>query len=172
MLLKEGCGIRGIARLLKISPHTVIQRIKTITSNIKKPTIFTNKTYKLDELKTYVKVKSKECWLIYALDKQIGQVVDLKVGVRTKTNLKKVTDTLLLSDCKSIYTDGLGLYGQLIPGKTHKVKRYGTNKIERMNLSLRTHLERLNRKTICFSKSASMLEACVKVYFWHRLIPC
>ena len=105
--------------------------------------------------------------MIYALDKQSGQVVDLKVGRRTKTNLKRVTDTLLLANCKQIYTDGLKIYRELIPRALHKIKRYGTNKIERKNLSLRTHLKRLNRKTICFSKSISMLEACLKIYFWH-----
>ena len=62
-LLKEGCGIRSIARLLNISPNTVIRRIKTIASNIKKPAIVMNKTYEMDELKTYVKRKSRECWV-------------------------------------------------------------------------------------------------------------
>ena len=47
----EGCGIRSIARLLDISPNTVIRRIKMIASNIKKPAIVTNKVYEVDELK-------------------------------------------------------------------------------------------------------------------------
>jgi insertion element IS1 protein InsB len=168
--VREGCGIRSIARLLDISPNTVIQRIKTIASTIQKPPISTNRVYEVDELKTYIKRKSTECWVIYALDKQSGQVVDLKVGKRTKINLQRVTDTLLLSKCKRIYTDALNTYRQIIPVKLHKVKRCGTNKIERKNLSLRTHLKRLNRRTICFSKSISMLEACLKIYFWHDSI--
>ena len=166
--VKEGCGIRSIARLLTISANTVIRRIKSIADQIKKPIVSIGRVYEMDELKTYIENKNKECWVIYALDKQSGQVVDLKVGRRTKTNLKRVTDTLLLAKCKQIYTDGLHIYSQIIPSAIHKVKRYGTNKIERKNLSLRTHLKRLNRKTICFSKSLSMLEACLKIYFWHR----
>ncbi|HMW09684.1 MAG TPA: transposase, partial [Bacteroidia bacterium] len=31
---------------------------------------------------------------------------------------------------------------------------------------LRTHLKRLNRRTICFTRSAIMLFACLKIYFW------
>ena len=166
--VKEGCGIRSIARLLNISPNTVIRRIKNIAANIKKPIVVLNKTYEVDELKTYIKKKSRDCWVIYALDKHSGEVVDLKVGKRTKTNLQRVTDTLLLSKCKRIYTDGLSIYSQIIPAKIHKVKRYGTNRIERKNLNLRTHLKRLNRRTICFSKSIIMLEACLKIYFWYR----
>jgi len=170
--IKEGCGIRSIARLLNISAGTVLKRIKSIADCIKKPIISTGRIYEVDELKTYIKNKSKECWVIYALDKQSKEVVDLKIGGRTKKNLKRVIDTLLLAKCKQVCTDGLDIYRYVIPAAIHKVKRYGTNKIERKNLSLRTHLKRLNRKTICYSKSLLMLEACLKIYFWYREVSC
>ena len=125
------------------------------------------RVYEVDELKTYIKNKTKDCWVIYAIDKQTRQVMDLKVGGRTKKNLKRVTDTLLLANCKQIFTDGLGLYRQIIPAALHKVRRYGTNHIERKNLTIRTRLKRLNRKSIAFSKSLLMLEACLKIYFWY-----
>ena len=125
------------------------------------------RVYEVDELKTYIKNKTKDCWVIYAIDKQTRQVMDLKVGGRTKKNLKRVTDTLLLANCKQIFTDGLGLYRQIIPAALHKVRRYGTNHIERKNLTIRTRLKRLNRKSIAFSKSLLMLEACLKIYFGH-----
>jgi insertion element IS1 protein InsB len=120
--VKEGCGIRSIARLLKIVAGTVLKRIKTIADCIKKPVISTGRIYEVDELKTYIKNKNKECWVIYALDKQSRQVVDLKVGSRTKKNLERVTDTLLLAKCKQVYTDGLDAYRQLIPKAIHKGK--------------------------------------------------
>jgi len=169
--VKEGCGIRSIARLLHIAAGTVLYRIQKIAGSIKKPTIMMERTYEVDELKTYIKNKTKECWVICALDKQNGQVVDFKVGKRTKKNLKRVTDTLLLANCKQIFTDGLEIYKHIIPAVLHKVKRYGTNHIERKNLTLRTHLKRLNRKTIAFSKSLLMLEACLKIYFWYDALP-
>jgi IS1 family transposase/transposase-like protein len=169
--VKEGCGIRSIARLLNISAGTVLSRIKSIAAQIQKPIISMGRIYEVDELKTYIKNKGRDYWVIYALDKYSGQVVDLKVGKRTKVNLQRVTDTLLLAKCKQIYTDGLVIYKQLIPASIHTVKRCGTNRIERKNLSLRTHLKRLNRKTICFSKSLLMLEACLKIYFWGSQQP-
>jgi len=80
-------------------------------------------------------------------------VVDLNVGGRTKKNLKRVTDTLVLADCKRIYTDGLDICKQIIPAALPKVTRYGTNRIERKNLSLRTHLKRLTAKQYVFRKA-------------------
>jgi insertion element IS1 protein InsB len=170
--VKEGCGIRSIARLLHISANTVLKRIKIIADAIKKPAIVMGRAYEVDELRTYIGNKDKECWVIYALDKESGKVVDLKIGNRNKKNLKKVIDTLLLSECKKIYTDKLDLYHWLVPSVIHRTRRYGTNKIERQNLCLRTSLKRLNRKTICFSKSIIMLEACLKIYFWNNNTLC
>jgi insertion element IS1 protein InsB len=92
--------------------------------------------------------------------------VDLKVGKRNKKTLSRVTDTLLLSEAIKIYTDRLNLYEYLIPEELHTRSKYKINYIERKNLSVRTHLKRLARKTICFSKSIVMLEACLKIYFW------
>jgi IS1 family transposase len=95
--------------------------------------------------------------------KKTKQVIDIAVGSQTKLTIKKVTDTLLLSSPKAIYSDALNIYQNLIPKNTHKVQAYRINYIERMNLTLRTKLKRLNRKTICYSKKPSMLLACIKI---------
>jgi IS1 family transposase len=71
-----------------------------------------------------------------------------------------------LTNAKAIYTDKLNLYQLLINQAIHKTKRRGTNYIERKNLSVRTHLKRLNRKTICYSRSKLVLVAVLKIYFW------
>ena len=56
-LTKEGVGIRGTARLLDISPTTLISRIKKIATEIKEPALVKGKTYEVDELRTFVKKK-------------------------------------------------------------------------------------------------------------------
>ena len=56
-LTKEGVGIRGTARLLDISPTTLISRIKRIAAEIKEPVLSKGKTYEMDELITLVKKK-------------------------------------------------------------------------------------------------------------------
>lgn len=182
LLLCEGCGIRGIARILSISPVTVLKKIIEKAKSITKPMLFKNRNYQMDEMRTFIGSKSKLYWVAYAVERSEtsplppfanpqtkhtrGRVVDFKVGARTNKTLRTIIDTLLLSDAKQISTDDLGNYKSLIPVKLHCVRKNGINLIERMNLNLRTHLKRLNRRTICYSKSLRMLNACLKIYWW------
>lgn len=102
---------------------------------------------------------------MYAINRTTGKVIDFCVGRRTKENIKQIIDKILLLNPKKIYTDGLNIYKSLIPEKIHKVFEHCTNKIERNNLTLRTHLKRLSRKTICFTRNHEMLENCLRIYF-------
>ena len=165
-LLKEGVGIRGIGRLLNISTNTVLSRIIKLSKEVKKPIIAKGKTYELDELCTYIRNKNNRIWIAYSIRKDTREVVDFKVGKRTNKTLRSVVNTLLLSEAKRIYTDRLRNYKYLLPKEVHKTTQYGTNHIERMNVNLRTHLKRLSRKTICYSKSLVVLNACLMLYFW------
>lgn len=54
-LIKEGCGIRSTARILKISPTTLLSRIVRIAAKILQPSISKGKSYEVDELRTFVK---------------------------------------------------------------------------------------------------------------------
>jgi IS1 family transposase/transposase-like protein len=144
--LKESCSVRGIARLANISTTTVVNRIKSLSRNIKPPLMRFGRSYELDEMRTYVGNKDNIYWVIYAIDKLTKEIVLLRVGKRNKTTVKKVTDLLLLSNPKEIYTDKLGLYKTLIPSYIHKTKKGGINHIERKNLTLRTHIKRLSRR--------------------------
>ncbi len=164
--VKEGCGIRSIARLLKIATSTVLRRIVRISKAIMKPMITIGKDYELDEMCTYVKKKTNLRWIVYAIRKDNKEVVDFAVGSRNTQTLKLVTDTLILSNARMVYTDKLRQYATLFPMAIHKTTQYGTNHIERKNLSLRTHLKHLGRRTICFSRSFRLLQACLAIYFW------
>jgi len=124
----------------------------------------------MDELRTYIEKKENQYWIAYALCSETKRVVDFTVGKRSKQTLKKVTGTLLMSGVKLIKTDRLNIYQSLIPSDRHIANAYNINHIERNNLNLRTHLKRLSRRTICFSKSITMLEACLKIYFWNPVV--
>lgn len=165
-LTKEGTGIRSTARLLKISPTTLLARIITIAQNIIQPSIPKGKNYQVDEMRTYIKRKDKLFWIVYALEKQTKKVVSFNIGRRTNKTLKKVIASLELSEAEKIITDKLKNYKFLIRLEIHSTKFRGINHIERKNLALRTHLKRLNRKTICFSKSSLILTSILKIYFW------
>ena len=100
------------------------------------------------------------------MERQTTDVIDFIVGRKTTKNIKLLIDKILLLHPKRIYTDGLNIYPSLIPTAIHKRFQYCTNRIERKNLTLRTHIKRLSRKTICFSRKQEYLEAHLKIYFW------
>ena len=163
---KEGVGIRSTARILKISTTTLLRRILIIADSIPNPPIVNNKTYEVDEMRTYVKKKSRLIWIVYALEHSTKSVVSFNVGARTNRTLNVVLRTLQFSEAKRIYTDKLPSYKILISKPIHRTAIRGTNHIERTNLTLRTHLKRLNRRTICYSRSVVILTACLRIYFW------
>lgn len=163
---KEGLGIRSTARLLKISTTTLLKRIITIATNIHQPIISKGKTYEVDEMCTYIRHKRNFGWIVLAFERETKRVVTFSVGKRTNKTLSRVLDILKLSVAKKIFTDRLKNYRYLIEEKFHSIKRFATNHVERLNLTLRTHLKRLNRRTICFSRSCIVLTAVLKIYFW------
>jgi IS1 family transposase len=165
-LLKESCGIRSISRILGISPKTVIAKIKRIADKLERPMILKGCSYEMDEMFTYIGNKDQRVCIAYAIDRNTRDVVGYSVGRRNLKTLRIVTETLVLSDAKEIGTDRLNLYRTLIPKEIHHVKRRGINYIERKNLTLRTHIKRLNRRTIAYSKSLIVLSAILKIYFW------
>ncbi|MCC6685323.1 MAG: hypothetical protein IT247_09670 [Bacteroidia bacterium] len=124
-----------------------------------------NEEYEMDELRTYVGNKRNESWVIYSINKKTRQVVHFVAGRRTRENIKQVVDETMRQQPAAIYTDKLNIYPSLIPKAQHRKCAHRINHIERMNLTLRNGLKRLSRKTICYSKSEKVLEACLRLYF-------
>jgi IS1 family transposase/transposase-like protein len=169
LLLINSCGITDISRILQISRNTIRQRILLLARKVKKPSIIEYyQSYEMDELSA--KVNGNWCYIAYAINRKTKTVIDFTIGNRTSKNLSKVITKLLLLNPKRICTDGWAPYKTLIPKDIHIVSRYQTNRIERLNLNLRTHLKRLNRKTICYSKCIILLSSIIKIYFWGNQI--
>ncbi len=115
-LVKEGVGIRGIARLLKISSTTVIKRIRAMASNLKRPEIHSyHAIYEIDELWTYSKSKKNQQWITYIYDRISKKVIDFVVGRRSIDCLKPMISRALTFQPKFIATDGLMVYRSIIP---------------------------------------------------------
>lgn len=170
-LVCNGCGIRGISRALGISATTVVAKIKVIAAKINKPRLSEQwQCYEMDKLRTFVGNKRNECWVTYAINRVTKQPIDFRTGARTQANIGKVVSTLLNLSPKRIYTDRLNAYLALITLDLHHTGKRQTNHIERMNLTLRTQLKRLSRRTICFSKSIEVLDACLKICFWCPIL--
>ncbi len=166
-MVKESVGVRGVGRLLSISKNTVITRIKSLAIYIKKPEIVSKgHIYEVDEMWTFSGSKKNQQWVSYIYDRNSKTVVDFVVGRRSGDFLKPMISEVLKSRPKLIATDGLMVYQSIVPPNLHIASAYQTLRIERNNLNLRTHLKRLSRKTICYSKSTEMLTAVLKIYFW------
>ncbi len=172
MVVKLVCnsvGIRGIGRVLSIAVNTVMHKIKKIAAGIAKPAIpLHRKSFEVDEVRTYIGNKENQYWVAYCLCGTTKEVIDFVVCKRNKRSLKTIIDGLLLSGVEKIKTDKLNIYQTLIPCEKHISNAYNINHIERNNLNIRTHIKRMSRRTICFSKSAVMLAACLRIYFWHQ----
>lgn len=167
----EGCGIRSLGRIYGISPGTVLNRIRSAARDSELRSVFKpGLCYEMDELHANVGRKGKEVYISYAMERDSRQVVDFVVGRRTKESISKVVEKVLSFMPDRVYTDGLNIYPSMLPKHLHKVSRFMTNGIERYNLTLRTHLKRLSRKTICFSRSVEMLEASLRLYFNRRVV--
>jgi IS1 family transposase len=163
-LINEGNSLSGTGRLLSISASSVQRIIKRISSKLSKP-VFKEKgeCYEIDELCTFSRYKENRIWIIYIINRKTQKIIDFFVGARTKANINKVLESVLSLSPKYIYTDKLNIYASLIPENRHRFYNRCTNHIERLNLTLRTWLKRLSRKTICFTRSEDMLNHCVKL---------
>ena len=123
---KEGVGIRGTARLLKISTTTLLSRIVSIARGIRQPPITSNQIYEVDEIKSFVKCKKNHIWIVYALNRKTKEVVSYNVGTRTNATLKVVVKTLNFSKAIRIYTDKWRGYKSLINKRIHSMVNRGS----------------------------------------------
>jgi len=168
-LNNEGVAISGIARITGFSKSHIVNKIRQIAERITAPVLQEcQQTYEVDEMHAVVKGKGRQCYITYALNKVTKQVIDFVVGGRTRENIGKVIDSLMPFNPKKICTDHLRVYNGLVEKDIHVSNRYQINHIERFNLTLRTHLKRLCRRTICFSRSSEMLDCCLRIYFWSN----
>lgn len=165
----ENVGIRGIARLLSISPTQVIRCLLQMAQLVKRPDYYEyGQDYELDELWSYSESKKKHLWVIWAINRKTRMVIDFVIGKRTKETVNKLVAKLKLLNPRQIRTDEWPGYKSLfsdIPAEIHKPGRRITNRIERQGATVRNSIKRLNRKTISFSKSPAMLEALLLLYF-------
>jgi insertion element IS1 protein InsB len=110
----------------------------------------------LDEMWSYVQHKKNQRWLWLAIDHNTRKTIAFAFGKRQKTVLKKLRKLLKPFGIRRYYSDAFACYSSLLPCKQHTVGKSNTQRIERKNLTLRTRIKRLARKTICFSKSIEM----------------
>jgi IS1 family transposase len=125
----------------------------------------------LDELWSFVLKKTKQAWIWIALCRKTRQVVAYAVGDRSEQTCRTLWEAIPQAyRTGQCYTDFWKAYQAVIPEEQHTAagKETGeTAHVERWNNTLRQRLARFVRKTLSFSKSLFMHEACLRL-FLHR----
>lgn len=110
----------------------------------------------LDEMWSFVNCKSNQRWLWLALDHNTRTILAYTFGKRKDIVFKEFQKLLKPFGITKFYSDNWGSYSKYLNPAVHEVGKKNTQIIERKNLTLRTRIKRLARKTICFSKSIIM----------------
>jgi insertion element IS1 protein InsB len=84
-------------------------------------------------------------------------------GRRNRQTLRKLLKRLVPFKVMLGYTDRFSAYA-ILPNARHMMGKRFTQGIERMNLTLRTRLKRLNRKTLGYSKSVELHEKVIGTF--------
>ncbi len=175
----NGSGIRDTARVLEISPNTVINEIKKKESILEsvnravlnrieasKVLVYIQKVEdaELDEMWSYVGRKENQRWLWHAIDHATGEILAYVFGNRQDIVFIKLKELLEPFGITRFLTDDWGAYNRHLPPGQHVVGKRNTQKIERKHLTLRTRIKRLARKTICFSKLEKMHDIVIGLF--------
>jgi len=110
----------------------------------------------LDEMWSFVQNKGNQRWLWLAIDHNTRTVLAYTFGRRKDKVFRELKALLQPFGITMFFTDDWGSYERNIASEQHTVGKKNTQAIERKNLTLRTRIKRLCRKTICFSKSIIM----------------
>jgi IS1 family transposase len=164
----NGSGIRDTSRVLGISTTTVLKTLRCAANQIEEPHVPPRiKELEMDEQWSFVQSKKQQFWLWYGLNRRTKRIAAFVLGRRTDRNCRKLCKKLSRCQVQTFYTDAWKSYPKVLQAKRHQVGKKGTQNIERCNLNFRTHLKRLQRRTICFSKSFEMHHNIIKLYIHH-----
>ena len=118
-----------------------------------------------DEFWSFIQNKSQQRWTWYIVERRTGVIVAWENGSRKDEVLKKLLDSVSHIPIRICHTDDWGAYSRWLPNQyRHIIGKDNTWKIERKNLNFRTHIKRLSRKTICFSKNEQIHDNVIGMY--------
>ncbi|MGE0087049.1 MAG: IS1 family transposase [Desulfococcaceae bacterium] len=117
-----------------------------------------------DEFWSCAGSKKNQCWTWYAIERESGIIPAWHNGKRTDESCAGLFEKLSAFRIAYYHTDDWQSYRKHIPSHKHIIGKDNTWKIERKNLNFRTHIKRLNRKTICFSKNEDIHDNVIGMY--------
>jgi len=146
----NGCGVRDVSRVLLVSPNTVLKTLRAAAAAIPGlPVPSKVRDLEIDEFWSFVGSKRWPRWTWYGFDRQRKRVVAYVNGRRTDQECRRLMKQMSRCQVSCFHTDGWPAYRRVLPQTRHKVSKGGTLQTERHNLTFRTRLKRLQRRTIC-----------------------
>ena len=172
-------GIRDTARVLRISTDTVLRELRKKEEALESVNSALLRTLnpdevhvdierageaEMDEMWSFVGKKKEPRWLWHAIDHATGAVLAYVFGRRKDAVFLQLKALLEPFGLTRFYTDHWGAYTRHLAPEVHCPGKRHTQKIEREHLTLRTRIQRLMRKTICFSKSTQIHDIVIGLF--------
>ncbi|ELM6648790.1 IS1 family transposase [Vibrio vulnificus] len=153
-------GVRETSRVLKVGYNTVLRTFKKLSPRQVTSIPFDKANISLicevDEQWSFVGKKKNRRWLWYAWEPRYKRIIAHAFGKRNTDALRSLLTLLKPFDISFFFTDDFSVYAKELPKEKHVVGKRFTQRIERTNLTLRSRLKRLVRRTIGFSRSEEM----------------
>ena len=172
-------GLRDTARVLRISTDTVLRELRKKEEALESVNSVLLRTLnpdevhvdierageaEMDEMWSFVGKKKEPRWLWHAIDHATGAVLAYVFGRRKDAVFLQLKALLEPFGLTRFYTDHWGAYTRHLAPEVHCPGKRHTQKIEREHLTLRTRIQRLMRKTICFSKSTQIHDIVIGLF--------
>ena len=127
----------------------------------------------MDEMWSFYHDKKHQIWLWWAVEHKTNTPIAFVFGTREYKYLDELLLLLKPYSIGRVYTDNNFAYSSKIDKDKIVIGKKNTQKIERNHLTLRTHIKRLCRKTICFSKKLEIHKAVIgtfiNIFFFGRV---
>jgi IS1 family transposase len=152
-MIVRGIGIRDMSIIEGISIVKVLS-VLIKSGYVIKPKYYHYVSLEVDGFWTYVEKKKNKVWLIYAYDRESGEIVSFVWGRRDLQTARKLRKKLLASgtNYNSIYTDNWESFIIAFHTDNYIIVMKYTVGIEGNNCQLRHRTRRAFRKICCFSK--------------------
>jgi insertion element IS1 protein InsB len=168
VLTLNGCDIRDIVRVLLISHTTILKTLLAEAAAVDEPSVPGRiEMLELDEFWSFVGSKRRPRWTWYAIDRQRRRVVAFVNGRRTDESGRELCRKLARARVNTYRTDKWPTYARCLLRCRHHTSKEGTCRIERHHLNFRTRIKRLQRRTICYSRSPELHDAVIKLFIHY-----
>lgn len=118
----------------------------------------------LDDQWSFIGSKARQHWLWYTYNTKTGGGLAYTFGPRTDETCRELQALLTPFKIGMLTTDDWGSYARELPKEKYLTGKIFTQRIERNNLTLRTRIKRLARKTLCFSRSVELHEKVIGAF--------